>query len=91
MFGFLLGAQKMSGDLSTASGVGLPVIKAPLLSRGRDQGHGLWRRLGFVPSSATLPLLTGKHDTMYFTSEPQFLSLEDDSSSSHNLIKVSKY
>lgn len=40
MFGFLLGAQKMSGDLSTASGVGLPVIKAPPLSRGRDMDFG---------------------------------------------------
>lgn len=40
MFGFLLGVQKMSGDLSTAFGVGLPVIKAPPLSRGRDMDFG---------------------------------------------------
>lgn len=36
MFGFLLEAQKMSGDLSTVSGVGLPVIKALPLGRGKD-------------------------------------------------------
>lgn len=87
MFVFLLGVQKMSGNLSTVSGVGLPVIKAPPLRRGRDMDFGE----GWAPFLAQ-PLfpLTGEHDTMYFTSEPQFLSLEDDSSSSHDFIKLSK-